>query len=378
MPPLNLHLIAAGLIALGFWLPGAAIAQEVGRSFDISMDPRTIALGEGGAALLGSTDPFVVNPAALALRSGIWLEYTRRGMEWLESQGLEDMRYRSWSAGAGTRVGTFAFTYRRHDYGEFPVSTISQPEGVGSMKIFDHTFGVGWAYALASWLEAGAAAKAFTIVQSVTSGPISSAETTPAYLLDIGFLAKSGPLLVSGRASDNLSVGIALQNFGSNFRMRQPVVDPNTYGQRVYEYSEQLPRTFRLGVSYQISVSAEDAEKWVPLRAAVTGDYWNVLNTHASFNEHYVGYGIELMAYELLSVRLGGYIQPFQSVYGRENVAMMRYGVGLDLPFRRFAPRAMPLTFSASYTAIPLYNPIYFFTGGPGTANVFSLTLTYQ
>lgn len=380
MAPLNLRLITTCLIAAGFFCP--AEAQNVPRSFDSNMDPRTVALGEAGTALLGPTDPFTINPAGLADRSGIWLEYERRGMEWLEPWGLEDYGYRSWSGGVSTQAGTFAFTYRRFDQGEFVSQTYDNPQGYTTVKVYDHTFGVAWARPLASWIQAGLAAKLFS---PVVGGM--SLETTPAYLLDIGIVARSGNLLASGRATDAVSMGVALQNLGSNLRMRQTLSEPFGGGPHVYESSEQMPRTLRLGVAYQIRLVAREPEGWSPLRATFIGDYWNVLNSRSSVNEHYLACGVELTAYELLSIRLGGHIEPFQSVYGREDVAAIRYGVGVDLPFGRFAPGAVPLTLSASYTAIPLYSvgfsgPTFsgsgFFSGAPGTANVFSVTLKYQ
>lgn len=106
------------------------------------------------------------------------------------------------------------------------------------------------------------------------------------------------------------------------------------------------------------------------------GEYSNVLNWFGPTRYYHWGWGIELSGYDILCVRLGGYLQPFSSVFGQERVAAIRLGAGVRLPFRLLVPDAAPFACSIDYAAIPLYDA--YFLGAPATANVFSLTLSYE
>ncbi len=357
----------------------AARAQAGSYSLDVALDPRTVALGEAGVAIPGSTDAFASNPAGLAACSGLWMEYARRGMEWTEGMGIEGMQFRSWSAGLSTRYGTFMLGYRRGDMGEMDVSTSDSPGGIGAkVKMYNHVFGAAWGYALSPAVQLGAVAKAFTLVQTVEGRPAAGGfqpvEATPAYLIDLGVLLNSGRLIANGGAADNLSLGVALQNFGTDFRIKQAAVGQAGSG---LDMVEPLPRMIRVGLAYQVRMGKGEPEGWIPLQAMVVGEYRKVLNSLISGNERYWGWGVELTGCEVFSVRLGGYFQPWKSVFGAENRAALRLGTSVELPLRRIAAGWWPVTIEASYTAIPLYN-VGFSPGLAGTANVFSFGLRYD
>ncbi|HTY38308.1 MAG TPA: hypothetical protein VMH23_14415 [Bacteroidota bacterium] len=357
-----------------------AQASSSNSALDVTFEPRSVSLGEATVALPGSRDAFTSNPASLSGLSGAWISYDHRGMEWTKSFGHDDMRYRSWSLGAATPIGTFLIEYRRQDYGEFEVTTVESPDGAGTAAVYNHVFGVAWGKSFGSWISVGAAIKSFTDVETVTGSPaasLQSLQTQPAYLLDIGVLAQSGSVLRLPGLKDNFSVGASLQNFGTDYRMTGQGIP----GQIENEYYVPLPRALHLGIAYEFAVSGAAEHDADILKATVVGEYRTVLNSFPSQHDYHWGWGLELTTYDIFSVRLGGYLQPYESVYGRDRVFAIRYGAGLHLPWSLVAKDALPLAFCVDYAAIPLYSVdvfTYWSSPVPATANVFTVRLQYE
>ena len=353
-----------------------------GSSLDMTFDPRSVSLGEATVALPGSYDAFGSNPAGLAALKGAWMSYYRRGMEWTEVLGMNDLRYRSWAAGANTPWGTFSFEYRRMDFGEFQVTTSESPDASGTVKVYNHELGIAWGLCLTRSISIGAVAKTYTDVQSTEGLPgpsLYELETQRPYLLDLGLLYKSGALIGSERLGDNVNVGVALQNFGTDYRIKS-ATGPGT-GLFSEEYIA-LPRTLRIGVAYQLSLHDSDPTRATILQVNLLGEYRNVLNVFPGNHEYHWGWGTEFTAYDILTVRLGGYFQPYSSVYGGDRVVGIRLGAGLHLPINLLVDGLPPFAFCVDYAAIPLnsistgyYNP---FNSAPGTANVFALRIQYE
>ncbi len=348
-------------------------------SLDVTFDPRSVSLGEATVALAGSYDAFGSNPAGLSNVQGAWLSYDYRGMEWTRSLGLDDMRYRSWELGARTPLGTIAVAYRRQDLGEFAVSTMESPEGVGTLKAYNHEFGLAWAYDLLPTLSVGAVAKTYTDVQTTTDatgGSSSGFETQRPYLLDLGMQYHCGALFGKGRVTDAASLGISLQNFGTDYRIKMTSALPEGFS---FDEFAPLPRTLRLGVAYHLSLRNPSSDSGSVLQLNLLGEYRNVLNSYPTEHDYHWGWGLELTAYELFTVRLGGYFQPYQSVYGGDRVVAIRFGAGLHLPARLLAEDLPPVVLNIDYAAIPLYRvDPDIFPNSAGTANVFSLRVEYE
>ncbi len=369
------------LLAFSALVPGAAWAQVVSAnsSLDVTFDPRSVSLGEATVGLSGSYDAFASNPAGLGSLKGSWLSYDYRGMEWTRELGLDGLRYRSWEIGARTPLGTIVFAYRRQDLGEFSVSTTESPEGVGKVRVYNHEFGLAWAYEILPTLTVGAVAKTYTDVQTTTgeTGDANSGfETQRPYLLDLGLQYHFGALFAEGRVSDAASFGISLQNFGTDYRIKVTLPPPEGFS---FEEFVRLPRTLRLGVAYHLSLHDPASDSGAVLQLNLLGEYRDVLNSYPSEHEYHWGWGLELTAYELFTVRLGGYFQPYQSVYGGDRVVAIRFGAGLHFPVRLFAESLPPVALNIDYAAIPLYRvDPYFFANSAGTANVFSLRVQYE
>ncbi len=360
----------------------AQLGAGQGSSLDMTFDPRSVSLGEATVALAGSYDAFASNPAGLATLKGAWMSYDRRGMEWTEVLGMDDLRYRSWAAGANTPWGTFSFEYRRMDYGEFSVTGPESPDVLGKVYVYNHEFGLAWGLCLARSISIGAVAKTYTDVQS-TEGLSGASpydlETQRPYLLDLGFLYNIGSLIGNERLVDNIALGAALQNFGTDYRFKVATgLEPGVTSE---EYIA-LPRTLRIGVAYQLSLHGSEPTSPPILRVNVLGEYRNVLNSFPGPHEYHWGWGAEFTAYDIFSIRLGGYFQPYSSVYGGDRVVAVRLGAGLHLPLKLLSDGMPPLAFNVDYAAIPLNgngSPYYYpFNSAPGTANVYTLRIQYE
>jgi hypothetical protein len=350
-------------------LSAATYAQN--QSVVVPVDARTTALGEATVALHGDPVFMTVNPAGLASFTGASLSYSRRSMEWTSL--LKGMYYQSFHAAVATPVGVVGAFYNRFTYGEFVVRSITNPGGESpTMEPYDHTIGLVGAFSPTEGLSLGLAVKGFQYGGLLAGTEQESGRTESsswAVLADMGILYAYR--FTTGPIGHDLSVGLSLQNFGSNVRM--------DHGET--SSSEQLPRFLRAGFSYAVAGPKIEELGLVSCGVVVTGEYRNILNAQSVYGNAYrdfYGWGLEIQALEILSARLGWTLGNTNSVYGEAGIPAFRYGLAATFPLRLIG---LPLTVAGAYTSIRTTYPGWTGWSWPEFAEdlpVFTLSVSYE
>jgi hypothetical protein len=363
----SLRLLSPAFLILS--LSAASFAQN--QSVVVPVDARTTALGEATVALHGDPVFMTVNPAGLASFTGASLSYSRRSMEWTSL--LKGMYYQSFQAAVATPEAVFGAYYSRFTYGEFVVRSITNPEGESpSMEPYDHTIGLVGAITPIEGLSLGLAAKGFQYGGLLTGTEQETGRTGSsswAILADLGVLYSYR--FTTGPIGHDLSVGLSLQNFGSNVRIEHGETSS----------SEQLPRYLRAGLSYAVIGPKIEELGLVSCGVVVTGEYRNVLNaqsTYGNASRDFYGWGVEIQALEILSARLGWTLGNTNSVYGEAGTPAFRYGLAVAFPLRLIGA---PLTVSGAYTSIRTTYPGWTGWAWPEFSEslpVFTLSVSYE
>lgn len=206
------------------------------------------------------------------------------------------------------------------DFGEIPVTTVSQPDGTGATysPSFFH-FGLGYSYTYDNKISVGV----------LFRGVSESTTNVSAF----GFGLDAGVQYVSGE-DDNFKLGISLRNMGSTMSFsggglstvvdQAPGDNPINYATTLENRSSkfQIPSVLNMGVSYDFLFSEE-------LKLRVLGNF-----TANSFARDDVGVGAELFVKNYIGLR-AGYRQPLGStIEGQANIYTgLSGGISLNLPF---------------------------------------------
>jgi hypothetical protein len=118
-------------------------------------------------------------------------------------------------------------------------------------------------------------------------------------------------------------------------------------------YTYTLPRYLHLGISYKFILQDDSIYPLVQFLA--TGEYKKYLNPdkYEKGRTDFYGFGIETVLFSLVAVRAGGILQPYTSIYARENEVALRFGLGLNLPFTRIGLK-FPMCLQFNYGVIPV------------------------
>ncbi len=362
----SLRLLSSAFLLLS--LSAASYGQN--QSVVVAVDARTTALGEASVALHGDPALMTTNPAGLLSFTGASASYSRRSMEWTSL--LEGMYYQSFQAAVATPVAVFGAYYNRFTYGEFAATGPESPEVTGTIEPYDHTIGLVGAITPIEGLSLGLAAKGFQYGGLLTGTEQESGRdgsSSWAILADMGILYAYR--FTTGPIGHDLSAGLSLQNFGSNVRIEHGETSS----------SEQLPRFLRLGISYGVAGPKIEELGLLSCGVVITGEYRNILNTQAAYSNAFrdtYGWGVELQALEILSVRLGWTLANTNSVYGEANTPAFRYGLAATIPLRLIG---VPLTVAGAYTSIRTTYPGWTGWAWPEFAEdlpVFTLSVSYE
>jgi hypothetical protein len=358
-------------LALGLFVIGARAQSGAYNSpLDVATSSRSIAMGEALAAVPKEPMALMSNPAGLAGLDGIGVSYSQRSINWMS--GLEDFRFHGASAFIALPFGVFGIQYNRFSMGEVAISTPSSPQGYGTATMYAHSIAAGFGVHLTGNLSAGVTAKHFDIIYDV-SAPTTSFETdfTPAYLVD-GGIQYSIPIRTADSAAiHTLTGGLAIQNLGTNLRMSNLTESGSS--------SEQMPRYLRVGASYGLDILPGDPEGLHPVSLLFTAEYRTILNEAGGmYNDRsFWGFGAECTALEIISLRLGGVVMPYTSIYGEKGKLMFRTGMGLRLPLATLGVPA-PLVLSGEFAIIPIdSHPNNFMWGFTSSLSAFTVGLEY-
>lgn len=357
------HLLAALLVP-----SSAAIAQL--NSLTTPVDARTIALGESFAGMRGDLATMFYNPAGIASIEGIHATYSQRSLDWISY--LADFRYSSLQTAVQTPIAVFGAFYSRLSYGELTVATSADPLGYGKARPYDHTLGVVGAFKPLPGFDVGVSVKGFQYVD-LPAAPegrdgVTETSTSWAIMVDLGALYTRA--LTGGPFSHDLSVGVSLQNFGS---------DVVSSGSGNSTSSEQPARFLRLGVSYSVAVLPPSENGIIPCRLTATGEYRNILNTryYANGERDYYGWGVELTGFEILALRAGWFLSNIDWIYGTAAEPKVRYGAGVHLPMHKLG-LGVPLAIRADYAVIKLRDAYGWLGDAKTSLNAFTIGMSYE
>ncbi len=347
------------LLGVGF---ARAQGGVEGFPFDTPADPRSIGMGESFVAVPSNPSALMYNPSGLAGLQGISLSYSRRALNAVPV--IDESMCYSLTGTVAFPFGVFGIQYNRKLYGTFLVTTSANPDGLGTeLTLYSYDVAVGFGTRLRNGPALGVAAKYYDF---------GGRGSGPAYLFDIGLLYTLPAMHDQTAINDSLSIGLSVQNISTQKK--------GTPGG--FEIQENIPGYFRIGIAYALSLVPREGSTLSPVALVFTGEYRNLLSRRVNLNEgrSFWGGGIEACVLEILSLRAGAYIEPFNGFDGEMDRPAFRYGAGLNLPLRKLGS-GIPLLVSFSYAVEPLnqiVNPsVAGFTERSSLA-AFSLDLYYE
>jgi hypothetical protein len=352
---------------------GIGFSQE-NSSYEATIDPRSVAMGQSFVGTSRNSTALSCNPAGLSHLEGAHVSYAQRSLDWWSL--TKDFKYHSANASISVPFAVFGFSYNRLSLGEF-IRTNSSGVEVGRFTPYEHTFALGASHSFAGGLSVGTSIKTFNFVDIPVTSPsnpevFSDVEKTPPIMFDLGALY-SFSFINDASTVDDFSIGLSLQNFGSNF-----IIEDKT---NQFRSSDQLNRYLRVGFAYTIVVN-ESPEALIPFKGMTTFEYRKLLNGFSSAQSDFYGFGIEAQIFEILSARLGGFLSNIRWIYGEPKSIAMRYGFGVNIPFRKLGMQT-PFTVRFDYAAIPLnekldLDALLFFRRTNNTLSSFSIAIEYE
>jgi hypothetical protein len=228
------------------------------------------------------------------------------------------------AAGFATKFkenSAFGLTVTAMDFGDVPITTVAQPEGIGGNinASFIHV-GAGYSYTYANKISVGALLR----VVSESLADVSA----------FGAALDAGVQYVTGE-NDNFRLGVSLRNVGTpmrfageglSFQTNNPDGSSNyliTVGQRAQKF--ELPSVLNIGVSYDIYINESSY-----LRTC--GNF-----TSNAFSRDNIGLGAELYVKDFIALR-AAYKYDIGSIPGSatNNVYTgLAAGVSVNVPIKK-------------------------------------------
>jgi len=346
--------------------------QVGSQAYDVPVDARSVAMGESSVALRGNQNALMFNPAGLGGIRGAHVSYSLRRFDW--TTFLDKAKYLQVSGVVETPYVNAGFSYNRLKLGEVIVSTPQFPEGTGTAEIFDYMLALGFGKRLGDNWDVGIGLKTYDICLEKLSGDVPVLETTKPFLVDLGFIYSSEIANDQPLFTHSFSVGAAIQNLGGKLKSEN-----SSFSGRE-ESETSLPQYVRVGFTFTIGVSAETGESLQTFSVLASGEYRTFLNGSdgQSHQKDFWGFGLEMKAMEIVSVRLSGFVNPYSSVYGTKGVPALRYGFGISLPFQKLGT-SLPITIQIDYAGIPpQISNSYIGSQEPKTMHAFSMSVAYE
>ena len=342
-----MKLIALSFLCLVALLGPTAYAQSLLQPVDVPSDARSIAMGASFTGLPANSAALMYNPAGLAGLTGISAAYGTRNFTWIS----DETYYMGASASAATPIGVFAAHYNRLYWYTYTVRTSDSPLGMEEHPVYDYDVALGFARSFSRSFSAGIAVKYFDRNNQRFLG----ITTTPAWLFDGGIIYSFRDFHDQRVLRDKINLGLSIQNIGTKYKIHYAA---NEY-RGPLESSEILPQYLRFGVSYTFNAFQSEESGIVPLAGSITGEWRIQLSPGAYSGEDFEGCGAELTFYEILTIRGGRIWYPYRDVYSDPGApSPFRYGAGITIPLERIG-LSVPFSFSAHYTSIPLWRPIF-------------------
>ena len=302
----------------------------------LGVGARATAMGSAQVAQAQGPSALYWNPSAIT-------SMTTSGAEFSNSEWFVDSRLQHAAlVFNGGSLGNFGISITALDYGDEPVTTISNPEGTGELwDALDLAVGVSYARALTDRFAVGGTLK--LVRQQIWN------ESAAGGALDLGVTYDTG--------FQGIRIGMAMTNFGTDMKLagpdlRQPIdTAPGQAGNNdriganleVDEWA--MPLIFRVGVS---AVPYQSADQ----RLTVTADGNAPADASQSAN-----FGAEYAWRDILFVR-GGWRQAFGPAddggwtagFGLQYALNRRFAGYFDYVFQNYEPFGTPQMFTFGVT----------------------------
>jgi len=173
------------------------------------------------------------------------------------------------------------------------------------------------------------------------------------FLVDVGILYNSSALINTEEVVSYLSLGISLQNFGTDYSKNFSQLADN----------QKLPRYFRAGFAYETNLMFGRNTK-TNVDILLTGEYKGYINPieRQATNTDYWSAGIEATLFNIVSLRAGTLKSPEYSILFDRNKFNFRYGAGINIPVAVLGLRN-PAVIKFDYSIIPV-NQVEFINAG--------------
>ncbi len=308
-------------------------------SLDVTMDARSIAMGESFVANPNGLVAADNNPATLIGLKGLSLFYNRRKPSWKDISSNNILH--SFGISLETSFGNFAILYKRFndDLNNYP-----GPEHLSNpLPFYNYTVSISYAFNIMQNLALGINLKTHFYKSNFNNLYMKDAESNHPILADIGILYHSDGLINFPVFKDKISWGTSISNFGTDFKPERIVYAH----QEQKSFISKLPRTFNIGFSYQLNIISFQQPDF--LKFIFNGEFDYLLNNYDYENfpkiESY-GYedvrdikrdtwkfGLEGSVMNLLFLRIGSIVYPFESFFSEKDKAGLSYGIGANFPF---------------------------------------------
>ncbi len=323
-------------------------------SLEMSVDPRTMAMGESFVAVPAYVGAMTSNPAGLAGIKGISLSY---GQINENEENIRSSGYRSFRGAIHTAFVEIGLLYTRHNYGAFRFTAEQSPDGpVQEFNPYEYTVGISIGKKIADF-SVGVGAKRYDRSGAYIPGSIYKTTVTKPLLFDFGvqytfrFSSNDDP------PNQQVSIGICYQNIGEDIKTETIDVFSQQTSSR-FTTTIAVPQYLSIGLAYHFQTHAEVDERLMPFHFMITGEYRNRTNAHQDTRRDNWGVGVEGIVYEIVSFRIGG--------YGYHEESFVRLGAGLCAPLAKLG-LDLPVSVRFEYAAMlddPTVNGVHLFSLG--------------
>jgi hypothetical protein len=296
-----------------------------GTSLDINPSASQIGSGESSVANNFIAGSYFSNPAAIASKGGIHFFFNERKNDW--NTFFKNMAFQSFGTEIRTSFGAIVLAYHKYSSGDLEYVSPLWSVASETQKDINNTFIIGFAGSPIKGFSVGASTKIFNKKRTSTLGVGNSLESNSPILIDLGILYTFDSFISSDSYSDQLNIGGAIQNFGTDYEQNEHIFNQGFN-------KVKLPRFARIGFAYKANMVLGSKVR-AETSLIFSGEYKNLLNpgnAEGSMRDYW-NFGIEAGLLKTLYLRLGAVNSPEKNILYDSKKFLLRYGAGINIPF---------------------------------------------
>jgi hypothetical protein len=341
-------LITACALSLALAMPKAYAGnpdrQGEAGAYELLINPWARSIGLNGLITARTTgvEALYFNPAGLGRLRGTELMVSH-------TQYLVGTNLSLNTAGFGQSIGkssTFGVSLMSVGFGDIPLTTTNQPEGIGTFSPSFFNIGLSYGHMFRDKNGIEKISVGFTV--RVISESIANARAS-----GIGFDA--GMQYATGE-NNQLKFGIALRNIGTKMRfsgegLSYVGIAPNgttaiTTQTRTAGFD--LPSLLQLGLSYDFLLAKDDSTGVAQQRLTTLFNF-----TANSYSRDQIGIGFEYAYQEMFMARVAYKYEGNMYNANTGNITSgLTAGVGVEVPFKKGSARRIAFDYGFEYTRI--------------------------